>query len=256
MNLPYHRVLPKLKTFITFAILLVITSLTLACTGEPTPVRIGSELAYPPFSFINESGEYDGLEVELADELCKRANLECTWVQNDWDSIIPNLLEEQYDVIIAGMSVTEKRTRTIDFTQPYIPPSPSAYISMPGSDDSVVDGRVAVQVGTVQEDYLVKSGLTPVVYDLAEEMITGVLNGEADAAMADKSFLENLIAENSGQLVFIGPEVALDSGIGIGLRKGDDELKSAMNEAIAGMKDDGTLNRIIKKWLGEDAEVF
>ncbi len=72
-------------------------------------VRLGTEGAYPPFNLINDSGEVDGFERELGDELCKRAELTCEWVTNDWDSIIPNLTSGNYDTIMAGMSITPER---------------------------------------------------------------------------------------------------------------------------------------------------
>ena len=89
-------------------------------------VRMGTEGAYPPWNFINDSGEVDGFERELGDELCKRAGLTCEWVKNDWDSIIPNLVSGNYDTIIAGMSITDERDEVIDFTQDYFPPTDSA----------------------------------------------------------------------------------------------------------------------------------
>ena len=67
-------------------------------------VRMGTEGAYPPYNFINDKNEVDGFERHVGDELCKRAQLDCVWVVNDWDSIIPNLISGNYDTIIAGMS--------------------------------------------------------------------------------------------------------------------------------------------------------
>ena len=75
-------------------------------------VRMGTEGAYPPWNFVDDNGEIAGFERELGDELCKRAELTCEWVKNDWDSIIPNLVSGNYDTIIAGMS-EEKRTTTM-----------------------------------------------------------------------------------------------------------------------------------------------
>ena len=76
-------------------------------TAVAQTVRMGTEGAYPPYNFINDSGDVDGFEREVGDELCKRANLTCEWVVNEWDSIIPNLVSGNYDTIIAGMSITE-----------------------------------------------------------------------------------------------------------------------------------------------------
>ena len=79
----------------------LLTALSINIATADT-VRMGTEGAYPPYNFINDKKEVDGFERHLGDELCKRANLTCVWVVNEWDSIIPNLLAGNYDTIIAG----------------------------------------------------------------------------------------------------------------------------------------------------------
>ena len=80
-------------------------------------VRIGSEGAYAPYNFINDAtGELDGFERALGDAICERAGLTCEWVINDWDTIIPNLVSGNYDVIMAGMSITAARMEVISFS--------------------------------------------------------------------------------------------------------------------------------------------
>ena len=74
-----------------------------AMAQDTKTVRLGTEGAYAPWNFVNDSGEIDGFERELGDELCKRAELTCEWVKNEWDTIIPNLVSGNYDAIIAGM---------------------------------------------------------------------------------------------------------------------------------------------------------
>jgi polar amino acid transport system substrate-binding protein len=86
--------------------------------GMAQNVRIGTEGAYPPFNFVNDKGELDGFEIELGNELCKRAALQCTFVKNDWDSIIPNLVSSNYDAIMAGMNISEERKKAIQFSAP------------------------------------------------------------------------------------------------------------------------------------------
>ena len=217
---------------------------------------MGTEGAYPPFSFVNEDGEVEGFERELGDELCRRAELECEWVTNEWESIIPNLLDGKYDTILAGMSITAERDKIIDFTQPYVPPIPSVYFALAGAGDDTVNGRVAAQVATIHADYLSGSGATLVEYDLSEELIEAVLSGEADAALVDREFAHESIADSGGRLAVVGPEVPLDSGIGIGVREDDTELKGKLDEAIGSMKDDGSLNALIRKWFDADADTF
>ena len=209
-------------------------------------VRMGTEGAYPPWNFINDSGEVDGFERELGDELCTRAELTCEWVTNEWDSIIPNLVSGNYDVIIAGMSITAERDEVIDFTQNYTPPDPSSYLAM-SEDVDLTGGVIAAQAGTLQAGYVAESGATLIEFATPEEAIAAVRNGEADAVLADKSFLVP-VAEEDADLMIVGPDVALGDGIGMGLRESDTELRETFDAAIQSMKDDGTLNEMIKKW--------
>lgn len=212
-------------------------------------IRMGTEGAYAPFNFINDSGDIDGFEKDVGDELCKRAELECTWVTNEWDSIIPNLVSGNYDTIIAGMSITEERDQVIDFTQYYFPPDPSAYVTLDGASEDVIMGNVAAQTSTIQSSYLAESGATVLEFPTTDDMVAAVKNGEADAMLADRSFLTDVVNASGGELVFIGPDVSIGGGVGMGIRESDTELKAKMNAAIASMKEDGTLSALIAKWF-------
>ena len=234
----------------------ILISICLSCIGGQDVVKMGTEGAYPPYNVINDDGEVDGFQRELGDELCGRANLECVWVTNEWDTIIPNLLAGDYDTIMAGMSITDERDEIIDFTQPYFPPSPSVYIAQSGAGDEAAAGKVAAQVSTVQADYLSESGATLQEYDLAPEVVSAVLNGEVDAALVDLEFARESVDKSAGKLTIVGPRVTLDAGIGVGVRESDSELKDKLDRAIAAMKEDGSLNALIEKWFGHSAETF
>jgi polar amino acid transport system substrate-binding protein len=218
-------------------------------------VRMGTEGAYPPYNFINDSGEVDGFERELGDELCSRAGLTCEWVTTDWDSIIPNLQSGNYDTIIAGMSITEERDKVIDFTQNYIPPAASAFAALT-ADADVAGGVIAAQTGTIQAGHIAESGATLLEFATPDETVAAVRNGEADAVFADKDYLAPIVAESGGALVFAGEDVQLGGGVGMGLRESDTDLKAKFDAAIAAMKADGTLNTMIVKWFGEGAQTF
>ncbi len=209
-------------------------------------VRMGTEGAYPPWNYIDDSGEVAGFERDLGDELCKRAELTCEWVTNDWDSIIPNLVSGNYDTIIAGMSITAERDEVIDFTSEYTPPDPSCYVA--ASEGVDVDGGVVTaQTSTIQAAFVAEHGATLVEFATPEETIAAVKSGEADAALADCSFLEPVVAED-GDLVMLERTEQIGGGVGIGLRESDTELKDTFNAAIQSMKDDGSLNALITKW--------
>lgn len=218
----------------------------LAFADIHTTVRIGTEGAYPPWNMINDDGEVDGFERELGDELCARAELTCEWVKNDWDSIIPNLVSGNYDAIMAGMSITAERDEVIDFTQAYTPPDPSNYLAL--SEDADLEGGViAAQVGTIQAAYVAESGATLVEFATPDETVAAVRNGEADAVLADSSFLLP-VAEQDADLMIVGPEVSLGGGVGMGLRESDGEMREKFDAVINSMKADGSLNALIEKW--------
>lgn len=236
---------------------IVLTAAALALTAgmaSAQTVRMGTEGAYPPYNFINDKGEVDGFERELGDELCRRAELTCEWVTNDWDSIIPNLLSGNYDTIMAGMSITPERDEVIDFTQPYYPPTASAYVAT--SPDADLAGVIAAQTGTIQAAHVAETGATLLEFPTPDETINAVRNGEADAVLADKDFLMPIVEESNGELVFVGEDVPLGGGIGMGLRESDTELKEKFDAAIQSMKDDGSLNELLKKWFGDDTTLF
>ena len=217
-------------------------------------VRMGTEGAYPPYNFINDAGEVDGYERELGDLLCERAGLTCEWVTNDWDSIIPNLTSGNYDTIIAGMSITPERDEVIDFTQNYVPPAASAFAAI-NPDADLEGGVIAAQVNTIQAGYIAESGATLLEFATPDETIAAVRNGEADAVFADKDFLVPIVEEDP-EMEFVGEDVALGGGVGMGLRESDTELRDTFDAIIGELKADGTLNEMIIRWFGEDATVY
>jgi polar amino acid transport system substrate-binding protein len=234
-----------MKNLILSTAALAITA-SMAMADGHAVVRMGTEGAYPPYNFINDAGEVDGFERELGDELCKRAELTCEWVTNEWDSIIPNLVSGNYDTIIAGMSITDERDEVIDFTQNYTQPDPSAYLAM-SADADIAGGIVAAQTNTIQAAFIAASGATLVEFATPEETVAAVANGEADAVLADKAYLTP-IAEERADMMLLSQEELIGGGVGMGLRESDGELKAKFDAAIASMKEDDTLNALLEKW--------
>jgi len=239
---------------------LILTTAALALTAgmalaQSQTIRMGTEGAYPPYNFLNDKGEVDGFERELGDELCRRAELTCEWVTTDWDGIIPNLVSGNYDTIIAGMSITAERDEVIDFTQNYYPPAASAYVGL-SADVDVTSGVISAQASTIQAGHVAASGATLLEFATPEETIASVRNGEADAVFADKAYLIPIVEESGGALTFVGEDIQLGGGVGMGLRESDTELRDKFDAAIQSMKDDGTLNTLLIKWFGEDTATF
>ena len=88
-------------------------------SAQADSIRIGREGAYPSWNAKDESGKLIGFEVELANSLCIYMKADCTIVEQDWDGMIPGLIMRKYDAIMAGMSITDERKKTINFSQGY-----------------------------------------------------------------------------------------------------------------------------------------
>ena len=232
--------------------------LSVGAASAQTVVRIGSEGAYPPYNFINDAtGQLDGFERALGDAICERAGLTCEWVINAWDTIIPNLVAGNYDVIMAGMSITEARMEVISFSQDYYPPDPSAYMALAGTDAAVLtSGVIAAQSNTIQAGHVAETGATLLEFPTPDETIAAVRNGEVDAVLADNAFLAQYVADSNGELVFLGDPVMIGGGVGAGIRQSDTELRATFDRVIGEMKADGSLNALITEWFGAEGRTF
>ncbi len=234
---------------------LLVFCLVLVSCGGTDPTVIATVGDYHPFDFINDEGEIDGLERELGDELCRRADLECEWILHEWETLIPDLMDGQFDVIIAGMSITAERDELIDFAGPYYPPRPSMYLARAGAGDEAMAGVLGTTENTIFSDYLTEQGIAFTPLHGGVDAATAVLAEYVDAVLVDHAYGVAKLAEYEGQLEVVGPSLELDEGLGIGVRTGSD-LLGAFNDALDSMKADGTVNEIIRRWLGAEAATF
>ena len=237
--------------------LLAAASFAVAGVASAADVRIATEGAYAPWNYLDDSGELAGYEIDLGNEVCARAGVECEWIINEWDSIIPNLQAGNYDVIMAGMSITDERMEQIDFSEPYFPPDPSRYIALAGSEfdfDALADARIGAQGATIQAGHAESTfgaDNTILTYELPDQSIADLVAGNLDVVLADGSYLEPIVEGSNGAIVFVGPDVSIGNGVGAGLRKEDSELGAAISAALVSIKEDGTLEELMIEYFGE-----
>jgi polar amino acid transport system substrate-binding protein len=230
----------------------LLAALTLGAQAADA-VKIGTEGAYPPYNFVDDNGKVGGYDIEVGNEICKRAGLECTWVVNEWDTIIPNLIAGNYDGIMADMSITDERKQTINFTDPYFPPDPSTYITLADKklDYANLKGlKIGAQVATIQIDYLnknLKADNTILSFDTQDQELADLNSGNIDAVFLDGSVVGETVAGSNGKLKADGPDIMIGDGVGVGMRKADTDLTKKFNDAIASMKADGFLDALIAK---------
>ncbi|HWA18828.1 MAG TPA: transporter substrate-binding domain-containing protein [Devosia sp.] len=238
-------------------ILLAAFAIVLLAVPASAQTRLGTEGAYPPFNYVDDNGKVGGFDIEVGNEICRRAVLDCVWVVNEWDSIVPNLLAGNYDAILADLTITDERKQTIDFTQPYFPPDPSTYLSLATSKIDYTDMkglRIGVQTGTVQAawlDIILAKDNTIIKYEVVDQELADLNAGNLDVVMAESSFIAETVSGSSGTYKADGPPVPIGTGAGIGLRKADDSLRKMFDDALTAMKADGTLDRLILKFFPE-----
>lgn len=235
----------------------------LSTAAQAQTLRIGTEGEYPPWNFVNDAGELVGFEMDLAKAICEEAALECEIIKNDWDTIIPNLVAGNYDAIMAGMSVTEERQQSIDFTQDYYPPDPSRYIGAAGAvanfEGNPTGLRIGVQSNTMQAGYakeFLAADNTILSFASFEQSIADLAAGNVDVVLADGHTLQPVKDNSQGALDFIGPEVPVGGGVAIGLRKGDAELMTKLNDALTALKANGTVDALRAEWFDGVAPAY
>ena len=267
-------------------ILTIFVSLLLTANVFADKIRIGTEGAYPPWNAKNESGKLIGFEIELANILCIYMEAECTLVEQDWDGMIPGLTMKKYDAIMAGMSITEERMKTINFSQGYASDGASLAVmkgsALEGMDTSAINlsntdsatkkiladlttalaGKtVCVQTATIHQNFL-ESGLVgePTVrtYKTQDEVNLDLAAGRCDAGLADILAITDFAEKSGKPVVLTGPVYSggpFGAGVGVGIRKDDADLLERFNKAIDTAREQGKISELAIKWFGFDASM-
>ncbi|HEX8166660.1 MAG TPA: lysine/arginine/ornithine ABC transporter substrate-binding protein [Beijerinckiaceae bacterium] len=246
-------------------------------------VKIATEGAYAPWNFSTPQGKLDGFEPELAMELCRRMNVKCEVVAQDWDGIIPALNAGKYDAIMAGMNITPKREEVIQFSRTYaagphgwgaMKDSPLAKLAGEGEIVNiekeadklqklidawkpVLKGKVIGVQGSTTNSAFLEKYLKDTIeireyktteqhdLDLAAGRIDGIFAAHSSlAATMDKPEFKDMKIVGAG----MGGGV-LGVGVAVGLRKADTDLKRMFDDAINAAIKDGTIEKLTAKWF-------
>jgi lysine-arginine-ornithine-binding protein len=226
-------------------------------------IRFGVDPSYPPFESKAPDGSLVGFDIDLGKALCAKLNAKCVWVENDFDGMIPALQARKIDAVLSDMSVTEKRLQQIDFTNK-ISFSPTRMVAKSASKllptaESLRGKTIGVEQGTIQETYaktyFEPNGVNVVSYQNQDQVYADLKSGRLEASLQDEAQASvGFLKTPEGQgFEFSGPELndakILGSAAAIGLRKGDADLKNALNNALAGLLKEGPYQAIAKKYF-------
>ncbi|MEA3469748.1 MAG: transporter substrate-binding domain-containing protein [Thermodesulfobacteriota bacterium] len=238
----------------------LLLTLTLAVSLIATPVlsktiRIGTEGAYAPYNYIDDNGKLAGYEIDLGNALCTEARLTCEFITNEWDSIIPNLVAGNYDMIMAGMSITDERKKSINFSDEYYPAEPSRYAATTGDtfDFAALKGKkIGVQGATIHAAYAentLAANNTILSFETFDQAIADLAAGNIDLFLADGDPLDAVVKASQGAISYVGEGIRIGGGLGIGLRQKDAELTDTLNKALESLKKKGTVDKLIKEYF-------
>ena len=237
----------------------LICMLTLTGMAMAETLKMGTNASFPPYEFYDdESGEIVGIDAEVAAAICEKLGYELEIVDMDFDAIIPAVTTGKIDFGMAGMTVTEERMQSVDFTTSYatgiqvvIVKEDSEIVSV---DDLFAEGanhKIGVQQGTTGDLYcswdIEDEGLGSVErFKNGTDAVLALTSGKVECVVIDNEPAKNYIAANEG-LKILDTEYAVED-YAIALAK-DSELTEKINAALEELIADGTVQAIIDKYI-------
>jgi polar amino acid transport system substrate-binding protein len=229
-----------------------------APAGDLPVVRVGTNAEYQPFEFVDENGDIVGFDVDIINAIAERAGFTPEFVNTKWDGIFVALANGEFDLVASAVTITEERQQTIDFSDPYFNAGQAIAVRADNTEitgpDSLTEGvRVGVQLGTTGDIWLTdNTGADVQRFDENPLAVQALAAGDLDAVVADAPTLADILRQNPEMNLKIVGEPFTEELYGIGIRKGQDDLKASINEALAALRDDGTYDEIYNKWFGAE----
>ena len=239
-------------------------ALTLAAGASQAADKlvIGTDSTYPPFEYLDASGQFLGFDMDIGRALCAEMKVECTFVSQEWDGIIPALQAKKFDMILSSMSITPERKKLVDFTDKIYntPPAIAVPKDSPAKTPEDLKGKtIGAQTSTTHANYAEKhlAGTELKLYPTADEYKLDIAAGRIDAVIDDIVVLSEWTKSKDGDCCKILTALPVDKeingeGAGIAVRKGDDALREKLNKAIAAIRADGTYKKIQDKYFDFD----
>lgn len=245
-----------------FALLLAATMvLALAACGSSKSglstvnkgkLTMSTNAAFPPYESTDDSGNFVGIDVEIAQAIAGKLGLELQIDDMDFDAALLAAQNGKSDIVMAGVTVNEERLAVMNFSESYSTGVQSVIVPE-GSTvtlDNLGDYMVGTQRGTTGNIYCTDDyGDDHVIaYDNGITAVQALVNGQVDAVVIDNAPAQSLVAANPG-LTILDTEYAVED-YAIGISKNNTELLEAVNKALSELKADGTVQSIVDKYIG------
>jgi len=246
------------RAFLALALLLTACQKHESPAGTGEPLRVGMELTYPPFEMQDDSGKPDGAGVKLAEALAADLGRPLQIVPMEFSGLIPALKSGSVDLVLSSMTATDERRQSIDFSEPY---AHTGLALLVGKDSGIrsIDNlkspgrKVAVKSATTGESWAEKHlpDAKRVAFTEEAACVQEVAQGRADAFLYDQlSIFRYQKANPATTRALLTPFV--EESWAIGLRKGDDALKTRVNEFLSRFRKDGGFEKLGERYLADE----
>ena len=215
---------------------------------------VGTEPAFPPFESVDDDGELIGFDIDLMSAIAEQAGYGVQFESLPFDGLIPSLQSGTIDAAISGMTITEERSKTVDFSRPYFSAGLAIAVAEENSEvkslDDLTGKTIAVQIGTTGAATAEGvDGAKIVTFDSAPLALQELSNGNADAVINDAPVTLDAIATGNIPGVKVVGELVTEEFYGIALPK-DSENTTVVSDALSELIANGTYADIYEKWFG------
>lgn len=217
-------------------------------------IQIAMEGAYPPYNYINESNQLEGFDVDIAQEIAKRLDVEAELLPIPWDSMIPALTGKKFDIIVSDMAITEERKKKVDFSNPYFTTGNQLFVPQDSAikvPEDMKGKKIGVTISTTAAEMVTQLEADVKLYKNDFLAFEDLINGRLDGVSTDQGVGAKIILERNYSLLAVDGLLNTEEA-GITIRKEDTDLKEEINKIIAEMQNDGTYEEISNKWFGKD----
>ena len=223
-------------------------------TVESGKLIMSTNAAFPPYEMVADDGSYEGIDVEVAGAIDEKLGLELVVDDMDFDAALLAVQQNKSDIVMAGVTVTEDRQLVMNFSDSYAT-GVQVVIVKEGSDvtlDNLGEKMIGTQRGTTgyiytSDDY---GDDHVTAYDNGASAVQALINGQVDCVVIDSAPAEAFVAANAG-LTILDTEYVTES-YAIGVNKDNTALLDAINQALAELTADGTVQSIVDKYISAE----
>lgn len=235
-----------------------------ASAPAPAPARVyvvGTDAAYAPFESQNEKAEIVGFDIDVVKAIAAKAGIEVKFVNTPWEGIFNALNQGDRDLLVSAVTITDERKQTMDFSAPYF--DAQQLIAVKGTSkvakfDDLKKLKVGVQTGTTGDEAVSKlQGKTSANIKRFESTPLALKELEAggvDAVVADNGVVIHYVNNNAGsKFKTVADTSFTPEQYGLPVKKGNTELLEKLNKGLAGIKADGSYDKIYAQYFGAPA---